>query len=350
MNTDFRDLLLRAKDTLTIADVWHRLGLPGEPRTGKVHKSPFREDRRGASFSLLSNGKGFKDHADEAVKGDAVDFVKLATGCDNATAMRQVIEMAGLGPYLRQPGDGPAPVRLPPPAPRAMVPEKGGGWGPRPKPSLPTPLPITAERIEALAKLRGLAPWAMLAATERGLLRFASYWGRECWIVTDATGCNAQIRSLDGSLFIPKTGDGDPVKGVTLPRSWAGWPLGCTADSPGLLLVEGAPDLLAAVQYCEESLPDYAPTALLGASQPIHPGALLHFKGKRVLICEQKDPPKTRPDGSTYYPGQDAAARWQAQLQPHAAHVEILHLPEALPGKDLNDYLLWEGRGDYPLT
>jgi hypothetical protein len=344
--TDLRDLTDRAKDVLTIADVWHRLQLPGEPRSGRVMKSPFREDRHGASFSLLANGKGFKDHADEAIKGDAVTFIQMALGCDPGTAMRQLIEMAGMGHYLR-PVDGPAPPRLPPPAPRAIVPERGG-WGPRRKPSLPTLLPVTAERTEALAKLRGLAPWAILAATERGLLKFASYWGRECWIVTDATGCNAQIRSLDGSLFTPRDG-GDPIKGITLPNSWAGWPLGITTDTPGLLLVEGAPDLLAAVQFCEESLPDHAPVAMLGAAQPIHPGSLPHFKGRHVLIAEQKDPAKTRRDGSTYYPGQEAAARWAATLTPHAASVQILHLPPACPGKDLNDYLLWADRGENPI-
>ena len=86
------------------------------------------------------------------------------------------------------------------------------------------------------------------------------------------------------------------------------------------------------------------PVAMLGAGQPIQGSALCHFVGKHVRIMEQRDPAKTRRDGTTYFPGQDAARKWQQQLAPVAASCRIIHLPDAMPGKDLNDYLKWPGR------
>jgi hypothetical protein len=118
----------------------------------------------------------------------------------------------------------------------------------------------------------------------------------------------------------------------------------------GILLVEGAPDLLAAVQWLEETsqAETYIPVAMLGAGQPIQGSALSHFVGRQVRIMEQRDPAKTRRDGTTYFPGQDAARKWQDQLTGVAASCHIIHLPEAMPGKDLNDYLKWTQRTPLP--
>ena len=356
---DLIQLTAEAKERLTIPDIWRRLALPGEPRDHGVCKSPFREDRSGASFSIFKAGLMFKDHAEgDAQQGDAVCFLELATGCDRAQAMRTLVEMAGLGGQLAHRGEGRSavvPVKV---EPRPALPDRGTGWGFRRLPELPEVLPVTVERIEALASQRGLAPWAVLAATEQGLLSFVRKWGRDCWMVTDATGCNAQVRRLDGE---PWQVNGQALKGLTLPDSWATWPLGCarpgqgaegSGQKRGILLVEGAPDLLAAVQWLEETgeAETCIPVAMLGAGQPIQGSALSHFVGRQVRIMEQRDPAKTRRDGTTYYPGQDAARKWQDQLAGVAASCRILHLPEAMPGKDLNDYLKWEGRqaGDLP--
>jgi len=73
MSTDYSPLK-SALETLTVPDVWHRLGLEGRP--GKLCRSPFREDRN-PSFSVYKNGRLWKDHAtDEG--GDAADFCAKA--------------------------------------------------------------------------------------------------------------------------------------------------------------------------------------------------------------------------------------------------------------------------------
>lgn len=356
---DLLQLTAEAKERLTIPDVWARLGLPGEARAHGVVKSPFRDDRKGASFSIFKAGRMFKDHAEgDQAQGDVINFIELATGCDRAQAMRTLIELAGMGHQLER-GSGQKSVASGPPVklePRPAQPERGTGWGFRRLPKLPETLPATAERVESLAKQRGLEPWAILAAVERGLLAFVRHWDREGWMVRDGTACNAQVRRLDGGLWqINGTG----MKGLTLPDSWASWPLGVTDPAPqsstlnpqssippGILLVEGAPDLLAAVQWLEEQgkTEVFAPVAMLGTGHPIQGSALVHFLGRHVIIVEQNDPPKTRPNGTTYHPGQDAAAKWQQQLTGTAASVTILHLPAEMPGKDLNDYLKWNQR------
>lgn len=366
---DLLQLTAEAKERLTIPDVWARFGLPGEARAHGVVKSPFREDRSGASFSIFKAGRMFKDHAEgDQAQGDVINFIELATGCDRAQAMRTLIELAGMGHLLGsgQRSEGSSQKIAVKMEARPAQPERGTGWGFRRLPKLPETLPATAERVEALARQRGLEPWAILAAVERGLLAFVRHWDREGWMVRDGTACNAQVRRLDGGLWqINGTG----MKGLTLPDSWASWPLGVAdagsrrpeaggqsindppasglrSPASGILLVEGAPDLLAAVQLIEEEgkTDTLMPVAMLGTGHPIQGSALVHFLGRHVIIVEQNDPPKTRPNGTTYHPGQDAAAKWQQQLTGTAASVTILHLPAEMPGKDLNDYLKWNQR------
>ena len=340
---DLVQLTAEAKERLTIPDVWQRLGLPGAARPQGVCKSPFRQDRSGASFSIFKAGRMFKDHAEgDNAQGDVVCFVELATGCDRAQAMRTLVDLAGLGHLLAQ-GRDRSQVRPMPAETRPAVPERGTGWGFRAAPKLPEALPVDAAFVDAVAQQRGLLPWAILAAVDRGLLAKVRHWDRDCWMVRDATGCNGQVRRLDGQPWMV---NGSPMKGLTVPQSWASWPLGCAAATPGLLLVEGAPDLLAAVQVIEEEGKEaaFSPVAMLGTGHPIQGSALTHFTGRHVLIVEQNDAIKTRRDGSTYAPGQDAAAKWEQQLSPVAASVHILHLPAEMPGKDLNDYLKWNLR------
>jgi len=354
---DLLQLTTEAKERLTIPDVWQRLGLPGEARAQGVCKSPFRQDRSGASFSIFKSGRMFKDHAEgDNAQGDVVCFIELATGCDRAQAMRTLVELAGMGHLLGsgQRAEGRSQIMPVAMEPRPAMPERGTGWGFRPLPKLPETLPVDAAFVEAIATQRGLEPWAILAAVDRGLLAKVRHYDRDCWMVRDATGCNGQVRRLDGQPWMVK---GSAMKGLTLPDSWASWPLGCShhqsstinhqpSPTPGLLLVEGAPDLLAAVQVIEEEGQEaaFSPVAMLGTWHPIQGSALTHFTGRHVVIVEQNDPVKTRRDGSTYYPGQEAAAKWQQQLSPVTASVRIIHLPAEMPGKDLNDYLKWPGR------
>ena len=72
------DLFKQAQESLTIAQAWVMLGLPGEPRP--TCKSPFRDERT-ASFSIHADGKKWKDHGAD-IGGDVVEFIKNAIGGD----------------------------------------------------------------------------------------------------------------------------------------------------------------------------------------------------------------------------------------------------------------------------
>lgn len=349
-------LLEQAKDRLTIPAAWERLGLPGQPKLG-VQKSPFRHDRNGMSFSIIPQlqGRAFKDHGNGS-GGDVVNFIEQALGCTRREAILKTIELAGLGGGVAV--EAKREVR----AARA----ERTGWAPREMPVLPEPLEATGSRFERLALLRGLAEEGLVWLSDLGLLQFVrvdwrsgpATWqepqpkarlagcsapdGWECWCIRDAAGCNAQVRRLDGQ---PLTKRG--TKGLPFTGSWASWPVGCMAEAPVLLLVEGMPDMLAAgCLITEEGLQDrVAPVCLFGAGQPFHSGARAYFRGKTVIVCGQNDPPKQMPDGSVRYPGQEAAARWMQEARACGARaVRRITLPAEMPGKDLCDWMNWGGR------
>jgi DNA primase len=95
---------------------------------------------------------------------------------------------------------------------------------------------------------------------------------------------------------------------------------------------------LAAKQliYDENLNSDFAPAAMLGASNGIHPDALPKFEYKNVLIFPDYDAA-----------GMMAAKRWESQLKGYANHVKIfdfngLTREDGNPIKDLRDFLAVE--------
>jgi len=125
------------------------------------------------------------------------------------------------------------------------------------------------------------------------------------------------------------------AKAYTLPGSWASFPIGAEESKafPFIALVEGAPDLLAALQYCwaESRLKDVAPVAMLGASNPIPEEALPLFAGKRIRIFPHLDEA-----------GKNAAQLWASKLAGVGAHVdgfsfEGLKMTNGEPVRDFND-------------
>lgn len=188
--------------------------------------------------------------------------------------------------------------------------------------------PGTGEDHSALASLRHVHLEAVQTAVRRGLVGFGSHRGTRCWFVADGTGVNAQARRLDGGLF-------GEVKALTLKDSWASWPIGIAAVQPSqsIALVEGGPDLLAALSLAgAEGLGDHvAPVAMLGAANRIPNEALPYFKSKKVRIFPHLDDA-----------GQRAAATWTTQLIRAGAKVKCVSLagiPMATGQmvKDLND-------------
>jgi hypothetical protein len=176
----------------------------------------------------------------------------------------------------------------------------------------------------ALAKLRGLDERTIRAAMHRGFLRFCWWNEKRSWIVTDKTRVNAQVRHLDGSpLFF--TSDGKGIKAQTVSSSWSRWPLGA-ADirHRDVLICEGGPDFLAAIELIEEFELKVSPVGILGASMPIHDKALPFFRNKVVHVAEH-----------TGQAGQDATARWAAQLEGIAS---VIACP--MPDDDLNQAIV----------
>jgi len=307
--------IAEAKQRVGIPQLWRHLGLPGVPK--KSCKSPFRQDRQ-ASFSVSADGRLFNDFA-SGKGGDAIDFLREATGLSNADACRRFVELAGGSPC--RPSSPLPPIR------RATTPPEA--W---PLPRLTAMRHGTPEQWAALAELRHVHIEAVKIADDAGLLRFGVWEGWKAWFVVDGSRRNAQVRRMDGRRW-----NGTGPKAVTLPGCHAGWPLGAGAgDYQKLCMVEGGPDLLAALHYIvlEGAAAEIAPVAMLGAKQRIHPDALPLFAGKRIRIYAHADEA-----------GRMGAQQWTAQLAPLGCHVDAvdfsgLRKADGSPISDLNDCIL----------
>ena len=200
----------------------------------------------------------------------------------------------------------------------------------KPKPVFPDFTKGTAADFQHLASLRKISRDGLEWASERGLLWFATLKDCPAWVVTDAARVNAQVRRMDGQQW-----DHIGSKAWTLPGASASWPIGITEGRPfpAIALCEGGPDLLAALHFisCESREAHCSPVAMLGASQRIHPDALLLFAGKRVRIFGHDDEA-----------GRAAVELWAGQLEPVGADVDAftfagLRQVDGQPVKDLND-------------
>jgi hypothetical protein len=298
-----RDRLDRAKQAVGIADLWRRLGLPGEPKSSC--RSPFREDKH-PSFSISADGRLWRDHA-TGEGGDGVMFIQRAAGCTNAEAIARLVDIAGT-------------ATTPPPRPKAR--EK--------KLTLP---PLHDPKIVDLADLQHLRGWPLFAGIEvarkRGLFHICHKADngvqRRAWLLTDSARRAAQVRRMDGSPW-----DWCSAKAWTLAGSDGGWPVGCAdiGERPLVAFCEGSPDMLAALTlaFLHDLHDRLAVCFMAGASADISGDALLHFRGKRVRIFEHGD-----------VAGAKAGPRWAAQLREAGATVDGLRLPA--PFKDLSDLL-----------
>jgi hypothetical protein len=307
--------LAEAKERLGIPDIWRRLDLPGQPAVSC--RSPFREDRK-PSFSVSKDGRLFNDFT-SGTGGDAIDFLREATGLSREAACRKFIELAG-GAV-----SSPLPVRTTSPASPQV----------RRKPFLPMMTHGTAADFERLARLRNLSFEGIQLASERGLLWFAELRSFDSWIVTDGERVNAQARRLDGGTWDHLPGN---PKAWTLRGSWASWPIGAREAQPfeAAALVEGGGDLLAAFHFafCEGRESEVAPVAMLGAAHRIHEDALPLLAGKRIRLFPHADSA-----------GQEAAANWTRQLDAVGADVDAfdfagLHRTDGAGVGDLNDLAL----------
>jgi hypothetical protein len=282
-----------AKERLTIRDIGASLFPDWRP--GKSCRCPWREDRN-PSFSVSEDGRLFNCFA-SGEGGDAVSFLALARGITESEAARELIRMAGVT------GAG---CNLPPVPVRHAEPAKE-----REKPALPTFDEGTMAERALLARLRNLAPDAVVIAIERGILRFSASREGRAWVVTDRDRWAAQARRLDGQRWQRLTGQ---PKAWTLAGSRASWPIGW-ADAvrrERVALVEGGPDALAAVHHawaseCAEAV---GVVCMIGAACRIPDECLSAFAGLPVRVFVHNDPA-----------GLKAARKWADQLAGAGARV-----------------------------
>lgn len=308
-----RALIDQAKARLRIPDLWGRLGFPGQPpKPGAVVRSPLRQEKT-ASWSISKDGRLWFDHG-AGVGGDAVTLVEQALGVSDADAIRTLVDWAGLTPL---PGPRPVAAR---PAPRV---EPVPRLTPRARPQLPALSRPAPSQLEQLSRVRGISVPALEAAVARGILWAAEVHQRPAWVLTDAQQVNAQARRWDGEKW-PTQGGG--VKALTLPGSWARWPVGAAGlEAPEVWLVEGGPDLLAAMDIARLVNRPIDCCAMFGAGMDLHPAALPLFAGRIVRIWRQGD-----------VAGAAGAERWAKQLRT-VATVTIEVMPPGI--KDVNDWL-----------
>jgi hypothetical protein len=315
-----------ARDEIDIEEIKARLSIPDAARllgmnwqAGKSCVSPFRPDKH-PSFSVFQEGRRFRDHAN-GDSGTVIDFIQKALDVPLKEAIQWAREKCG-GAALPVPFAASAAMKKP-----------AGETKPKPAPKM---RPAQAGEMEALAKLRGFKVETLAEAQRRGLLAFASVWGRVAWCVCDPGGRIAEGRRLDG---LPWEAYGSmPARKC---HAWGGqksWPVNLeeAAQCPKLALVEGGPDALAALEIMRrEGAADVDVVALLGAANTrLDAAAVPFFKGKIVRLFPHADEA-----------GQRAAREWALALrEAGAARVDAFDLRgivrrDGEAGKDLCDVL-----------
>lgn len=321
-------LIAEAKERLSISALWELRGWPGKP--GKSCKFPDGSDKR-ASASVLADGMLLKCFRSGRVF-DAPALLAEVEGLPMESACREFIRLAGLsGAHVA--GLPPRPRRENPPEPARV------------KPKFPLLSACTPEDVAGLARLRGVSPDAVRLAVDRGLLHFADSREGRSWLVADSSRWSAIARRMDGRGWDFLGG----AKARMLRGNWASWPIGIgeAANFPCIALVEGGPDLLAALHFAiQQGVADAVAPVCMASAGISFPGEVLpYFDGKRVRIFLDGD-----------RAGAAAFERWAGQLTDAGAVMDGfafdgLTRADGEPVKDLNDVCLlgpdsWEQWGE----
>ena len=352
MKTDLSARIAAAKEKVRVADAWRLLNLPNPPRAGNTCvKSPFRPEKN-ASFGIFADGRAFKDHADDAVKGDVISFIRIAAHCDYAEARRLLLEWAGdHAPIGHRKHAGAitglrkaAALVVPPPPPSPPLdPEDVTEDDPEADPFKHT-YRILPGRMSAtaIAVSRRLPIGSTSRLAEAGILR-TMMGAEQQWVLVDGPEMprdiiTAEIRRYDRRPF------GHGAKAHTCKGATKGWPIGLSLamkePDKTIIIVEGGPDLLAAYALIEYlSRNDCVAVAILGREiTRLIPEAQRVFAGRDVLILPHRDKGKT----GELTDGQDAAVRWARMLLNDCGAADVsmsslegLTRPDGQPAKDL---------------
>lgn len=308
-----------------------------------VGRCPFHEERSG-SFTVHGPALDHGHCYGCGWNGDIFDLWRERHGGTFAERVRDLASLSAVAPevFAAKRKQASQVTRL-----------TGAPRGALEKPTLPKLRPLLKGEMERLAALRGLSLEGIAAAARDkrvGGADWPQFIDRDgcwrltpdmspSWVVTDSARWVAQFRRLDGEQY--KRKDGKAIKAWS--KGSPTWPLGAgeIGNRPGVLIVEGGADMLAAYHFLAlfHQLPRVAVCAMLGASMRIAEVALPHFKRKRVRIVMDEDEPR---DERGVRPGREAAARWTEQLSGAGAAVETFSLAGLFTKtgakvKDLND-------------
>lgn len=192
--------------------------------------------------------------------------------------------------------------------------------------------------LQRTADDRRIKVEACQIAEARGLLRFIDTREGVAWVITDRIRANAVAR-LIGHLWE------NGRKAKTLPGSSAKRPIGIleAMKFKCLAIVEGGPDLLAALHFTLECGTEelVAPICMTSVNSEFLPGDLERLRGKSIRIFPHADKE-----------GRKAAIKWLDQLKALSASVDIadfrgLIQSDGTEATDLNDltslaYDTWE--------
>jgi hypothetical protein len=323
MSTDYSPLEA-ALEKLSIYDVWQLLGLEGKP--GRSCRSPVRQDKH-PSLSIYAQGRRFKDHA-TGEGGDAADFCAYVRSLSREDGARLLIELAGTGKPQKQKSVNNKAKTASPAERYDPLKDREKARQRQTWPAFEIP---TSAEIKTIARLRGLSPEGVSLAVERGLLFCADSEEGRAWVIADSKRVNAQARRLDGRPWERKDS-----KAWTLPGSVGTWPIGLreALSFPAIALVEGGPDLLAALHlaWCSDAENGLGVIAMMGRPLILE-SVLPRFAGKRIRIFADTDEP-----------GLQAEGRWWHQLETAGATVDGYSFTgftrsDGMPVKDLNDFV-----------
>lgn len=307
-----------AKERVSIADAWTRLGLPDPPPEGnRLLRSPIREEKT-PSFSIFQGGRRWKDHAGDA-GGDLLDFVELITKEDMPTVIRRVLEWAGDDAPLS--GHGSTSLSPPPQSPtspgksRISADERARDIRRFERSLWPEFHDPTQADIEQIARVRKLDACAVHAIATTGMLKVADHYGQRVFVIRE--GLFAQWRPLSGELF---RGEHKALNFKGSEGAFIGACLLGTDPQP-VLLIEGCVGLLEAAALIGGAKNGWHWTTLAATSSGSRfataPDLLAALAGRVVCIVPDADKA-----------GADAAASWRADLRAAGASVDLFHLPE----------------------
>lgn len=260
-----------------------------------------------------------------------VSFVKRATGCTDAEAIRRVVELAH--GYMSA---------------VTLLPRKHAVTTTAPKRDKLASLCLQTPTVGELKRIANLRDWPLFVGLEitsrRGMLRCADVrQGGEthrAWIVTDDDRLSGMARRLDGMpwQFADRSSKTNAL------RSDDGYPPGLADivahNRPGVLILEGEPDTLAAVllAYLAGVSNRMGFLCLPGARRAIPPAVCAKLRGRRCRIVRQSDAPDKHGKRTSH----DAALAWFESLAAAGVCADLLSLDglttaSGQPAKDLAD-------------